>query len=194
VISITGSAAGNRVTGNNAAVGIYVGNNGGKSIALNTVYNCGPGITKNTTGAEFDCGFNTIVNCAGDGIDIVTSSTAQCNIYCNHITGCGGWGIDFNTSTCQKYLFNNRFRDNTSGSINGDGDYGTSSNWLNVTSDDTDALDFTSQGSNDYSLKAGAAATSRGIGYLVDIGANGSPVVSSSGGMIGGGNLSGGFQ
>jgi hypothetical protein len=194
VISATGSAVGNRVTGNNAAVGIYVGNNGGKVIALNTVYNCGPGITKNTTGAEFECGFNTIVNCSGDGIDVVTSSTAQCNIYCNHITGCSGWAIDFNTSTCQKYLFNNRFRDNSSGEINGGGDYQTSSNWLNITSDDTDALDFTNQGSNDYSLKAGAAATSKAIGYLMDIGANGSPVVSSSGGAIGGGNLSGGFQ
>lgn len=156
----------------------------------NTIYECTIGLRTDNTSAAPICQYNTIVNCSGDGIDIITSSTQLHTIQNNHITGCGGWGIDFNTSTCQKRLGFNRFRDNTSGNVNGGGDWEEGTSLANIATDDTDAVDFTDQSTDDYSLKAGAPATSKGIGYLVDIGANGSPVVTGGvGPLVGPGRL-----
>lgn len=156
-----------------------------KPCAHNTVFESGIGISTTSTTTAYSLMNNTIVNCSGDGIDIVTSTTAIQTIIGNHITGCGGYGIDFNTSTCSKVLVNNRFRDNTSSNINGDGDWGLGTNQLNITSDDTDALDFTDQSADDYSLKTGAAGARRGLAYLSNIGSEGTPASGgSSGGFI----------
>lgn len=163
-------------------------------IHCNTIYESAIGIKTLTTGARAEITGNTIVNCTGDGIDVITSTTAQVRIINNHITGCGGYGIDFNTSTCPKILIANRFRDNTSGNVNGGGDYETATSILNQTADDTDALDFTDQSTDDYSLKSTAAGYHTGLGWYQNIGANGTPASAGGGGMIGGGNLNGGFQ
>lgn len=190
-----GTVIGCRVNGGSAATGIRAANNGDRAVAFNTIYNCTTGITKTTTSATCSLFNNTIYNCSGDGIDVVTSSTALCFIHSNHITNCGGYGIDFNTSTCSKFLFNNRFRDCTSGSYNGDGDYGTAGKQRDATTDTGGPeTDFTNYSGADFSLIAGSPGISAGLGYLIDIGANGTPVVTGGGGMIGGGNLSGGFQ
>lgn len=148
----------------------------------NTIYECTNGIASDQTTTYLRILNNTIVNCTADGIDITTGSTQAHVIKGNHITGCGGYGIDFNTSTCAKRLGHNRFRDNTSGNVNGGGDWEEGTSQSDVTSNDTDADDFVDQASDDYSLVAGAPATSKGIGYLIDIGANGTPVVTASGG------------
>jgi len=160
----------------------------------NTIFECTTGIAVDATTSNPVIVNNTIANCTGDGIDIVTGTTAIQAIQGNSITGCGGYAIDFNTSTCVKRLGNNRFRDNTSGNINGGGDWEEGTSVSNVTSDDTDAIDFVDATTDNYALLAGAPQTSKGNGYLIDIGAHGSPVVTGGGGMIGGGNLNGGFQ
>jgi hypothetical protein len=161
--------------------GIELANNA-TSIVHNTVYDSAIGIRTLNTTARAEILSNTIVNCTGDGIDIVTATTAQIRITGNHITGCGGYGIDFNTSTCPKILINNRFRDNTSGNVNGGGDYETATSILNQTADDTDALDFTDHTTDDYSLKSTAAGYHTGLGWYQNIGANGTPVATGGGG------------
>lgn len=183
-ISATGSVIANRVK-NAGGTGILI-DGSLRPCVKNTLFESGIGIATNTTNVTSYILGNTIANCSGDGIDIVTSTTVMVTIVGNHITGCGGYGIDFNTSTCSKVLINNRFRDNTSGNINGDGDWGLGTNQLNITSDDTDALDFTDQSTDDYSLKTGAAGAREGLSYLSNIGAEGTPAGSagSSGGFI----------
>ena len=155
----------------------------------NTLYESVNGIAVTATNVRVVIIGNTIVNNTGDGIDIVTSTTVPHVIIGNHITGNGGWGIDFNTSTCQKILGWNRFRDNTSGAVNGGGDWETGTSVFNVTSDDTDAIDFTDQANDDYSLLNNAPAILSGIGYRNPIGAHGAGSFSVSGGgayVIGG--------
>ena len=139
----------------------------------NTIYECTTGIAVTLTTASVTILDNTIVNCTGDGIDIVTATTAHQRIKGNHITGSGGYAIDYNTSTSPKDLGHNRFRDNTSGNINGGGDWEEGVSVSNVTSDDTDALDFTDQGNDNYSLLTTAAAITAGVGYRNPIGASG---------------------
>lgn len=155
-----------------------------KPCAHNTIFESGIGIATTSATVTHCLLNNTIVNCSGDGINILTSTTGIQTIIGNHITGSGGYGINFNTSTCPKLLINNRFRDNTSGNINGDGDWGLGTNQLNITSDDTDALDFTDQSTDDYSLKSSAAGARRGLSYLTNIGAEGTPASSGGGGPL----------
>lgn len=180
VITTAGPVQYSRITGGGGN-GIELASNP-TAILGNVIYESAIGIRALTAASRSEIIGNTIANCTGDGIDIVTSTTALVKIVGNHITGCGGYGIDFNASTCSKVLINNRFRDNTSGDINGGGDYQTATNVLNQTSDDTDALDFTSQSTDDYSLLATAAGARRGLSYLQNIGANGTQAASGGGG------------
>jgi hypothetical protein len=143
----------------------------------NTIYECVTGIDSSSTTNTPRLYSNTVVGCT-TGIKFVASTTGACQIINNHITDCTT-AIDWQTSTCAKLLAFNRTRDNTSGAVNGGGDWETGTTVDHVTSDDTDALDFTDASTDDYSLKAGAPATSKGPGYLVDIGANGTPVVTA---------------
>lgn len=154
-------------------------------IANNTIFDCGGnGIGTDNIASRPTIISNTIANCSGDGINIITASTGFHTIVGNHITGNGGYGINFNTSTCVKLLGFNRFRDNTSGNVSGGGEWEEGTSQANVTSDDTDADDFTDATTDDYSLVAGAPATSKNVGYLIDIGANGTPVVTGGGGTV----------
>jgi len=175
-------AVGNRIQAAAAVDGITTSGTTSLRIEKNTIIGCKRGIVKTNTGGAFDCFDNTIVGAAGDGIDIVTGTTVRCTIIGNHITGCGGYGIDFNTSTCVKILAANRFRDNTSGSVNGGGDYETATSWMRITSDDSDADDFADSGSGIYSLKSTAAGYQKSLGFLNNIGAAGSTVSGGGGG------------
>ena len=161
--------------------GIRVGS-GVKYLANNTIIAARFGIATESTTSSLTAFNNTIVG-GSNGIEILTATTAAQVLVANHITGQSGYGINFNTSTCTKFLSNNRFRDYTSGAYSGDGDWGTGTKMRDIDSGatGTDADDFVDAGTQDYSLKAGAAATSNGVGYLIDIGASGSPVVSGGG-------------
>lgn len=181
-IESVGSVICNRVK-NAGGIGISPSNT--KPCSGNTIYESSIGILTTVTAGTYILINNTIVNCSSDGIQFVTATTALQIVMGNHITGCGGYGVNFQTSTCPKVLHNNRFRDNTSGNINGDGDWGLGTNQLNITSDDTDALDFTDQAADDYSLKTGAAGARRGLSYLSNIGSEGTPAGSSGGYIIG---------
>lgn len=148
----------------------------------NVIYDCTTGITTDNTSSIPVIVNNTIANCSGDGIDIITGSTGMVTIRGNHITGCGGYGIDFNTSTCIKRLGYNRFRDNASGNINGGGDWEEGTSVQNVTTDTGgDEQDFVDEASGDYSLIATAPAVNKATGYLTNIGANGTPASSGGG-------------
>jgi hypothetical protein len=159
------------------------------SAIKNTIYECTTGIAVTAISAILKILDNTIVNCTGDGIDVAAANTAHHKIKGNHITGSGGYGIDFNGATSPKELGHNRFRDNTSGNINGGGDWEEGTSVSNITSDDTDATDFTDQANDNYSLLTTAAAITAGVGYRNPIGASGAGSFGSGGG---GGPLVGG--
>lgn len=123
---------------------------------------------------------NTIYNCGGDGIDIAAGNTTIVKFVANHITNCGGYGINFNGATCEAVIIANRFRDNTSGNISGAADWTSGTNWRVVTTDTGGAeTDFTNAASKDFSLVAGSPGIGGAPGYLTDIGAWGTPVVTS---------------
>lgn len=158
------------------------------TLAQNTIYESAIGIQIDATNAQCNIINNTIANCTGDGIQFTTGTTTAVTIIGNHITGSGGYGINYQTSTCVKQLGGNRFRDNTSGPINGGGDWEEGTSINNVTSDDTDAIDFADQANDNYSLLNTAPAITAGVGYRNPIGAHGA----SSFGAGGGGPLIGG--
>lgn len=173
-----------------APAGVGIETNAANWCVGNTIYDSESGITTSSTTGIVRLISNTIVGCT-TGIKYVASTTNPCVIVNNHITDCLT-AIDWQTSTCAKLLAFNRTRDNTSGFVN----TGASDEWVNgtqiahVTTDTGDgSTDFTSVAGDDYSLIAGAPATSKGPGYLVDIGANGTPVVTAGatqGHVIGG--------
>lgn len=156
----------------------------GATYVKNTIYGCVNGIHVDSSSASPNILDNTIVNCTGDGILLTTGTTETITIMGNHITGNGGYGINYQTSTCVKKLGFNRFRDNTSGSISGGGDWEEGTSVNNVTSDDTDETDFADQANDNYSLLNTAPAITAGVGYRNPIGAHGA---SSFGGSGGGG-------
>jgi len=142
-------------------------------------------VTTGGTGTQFSVINNTVANCSGNGIDIASASISGCSRVCgNHVTGNGGFGIDFNASVSVKHMGKNRFRDNTSGATSGSDDYETATSVLNVTSDDTDALDFTDQANDNYTLLTTAAAITAGVGYKNPIGAHGAGSFPSGSGGI----------
>lgn len=156
----------------------------------NVIYDCTTGIATDNTSSIPLILNNTIVNCSGDGVSIITSSTGMVTIRGNHITGCGGYGINFNTSTCVKRLGYNRFRDNTSGNVNGGGDWEEGTSVQNITTDTGgDEQDFVDESSGDYSLIATAPGVNNSTGYLINIGADGTPQSSGGGGPLIGGRL-----
>lgn len=147
----------------------------------NTIYGCVTGISMDSTLGTPLYINNTIYGCSGDGIDVVTSTTGRQTIIGNHITDNGGYGIDFNTSTCVKCLAFNRTRDNTSGAINPADDWTAGTTIAHVTTDTGNATtDYTNAAGSDFSLIAAAPGISKNFGYLNDIGAGGTPVVSGS--------------
>lgn len=131
----------------------------------NTIYECGAnGIATDNISAATRVVNNTIVNCTSDGIELITGTTGSLLAINNHITGNGAWGIEFNTSTCMKILGRNRFRDNTSGEVNGGGDWEEGAGLDNITTDSDDPTEFVDSSTDDYRLSSAALAFGLGIG------------------------------
>jgi hypothetical protein len=96
---------------------------------------------------------------------VILSSTASQNLRsvisrCM-ITGNGGYGID-GQSAARVLVSDSRLRDNTSGNINGLGNYPTDLN--NYTTDSDDAAEYVNAGSGDYRIKIGSAIWGKGYG------------------------------
>lgn len=196
-INMAGTIVGCRVKGPpTAGTGIRL-SGANYPCSENVIIGFTTGIDKITAAARNRIANNTIVNCGGNGITIVNTSTIWFGIESNHITGCGGYGIQLNTPACPFTLLNNRMRDNNGGgsglNIGGGGDWMTAGQQRDVVSDDSDADDFVDSGSNDFSLKTTAAAYHRGLAYLTNIGANGSPAGGGSGIILNPG-FGGGFN
>lgn len=153
------------------------------NVVGNVIYSCTTGISVDAATGTNLIQNNTVYGCSGDGIDVVTSTTGRQTIIGNHITDNGGYGIDFNTSTCVKVLAFNRTRDNTSGAINPADDWTAGTTIAHITTDTGNATtDYTNAAGSDFSLIAAAPGISKNVGYLNDIGAGGTPVVTSDAG------------
>lgn len=159
--------------------GIYC--DGSSLVAHNTVWGCGgEGILLDSTGSNPWIVFNTVQGCAGSGIKTQNTTTANQRFIGNHLTDNGAYGIDFQTSTIAKILTHNRTRDNTSGAINGGGDWATGTSIRHVTTDNgTASSDYTASGSQDFSLLSTAAGFQVGPGWKNNIGACGTPAASA---------------
>ena len=96
---------------------------------------------------------------------MVLNSTASQTFYHelkgNMITGCGAYGID-GQSAARALVSDNRLRDNTSGNINGLGNYPTGLN--NYTTDSDDATEYVNTATGDYRIKYGCAIWGQGYG------------------------------
>lgn len=174
---IHSTATGGRVIGcrvktsSASAPGITVA---GSTIVMGcTVYGCpGIGISINSTGSACAIVGNTIVGNSGDGIDVITGTTGLQFIGNNMITDNGGYGIDFNSTAVGGVLFNNRFRDNTSGNINSGTGWADATSWNHVTTDTGNyTTDYADYSSNDYRLIAASPAAGAGIPVPASIGA-----------------------
>lgn len=180
-LSTLGPTIANKVFMGANGTGINLRNNP-NLIAFNTVVGGNVGINKNTAGQTALVLFNTVADASGDGIDFAGASTARVIIIGNHVTGCGGYGIDFNSSTCDKYVYANRFRDNTSGNMSATDDWSGSTNVFQVDTAGSDSVDFTSVASLDYSLKSTAPAYQKALfAHYMNIGGNGTPAGASAG-------------
>lgn len=185
ICGVVGPIIGNFITGaTTAGAGISYGG-GVYPIIGNVIVGCGIGIDKTlASGRVYVCN-NTISGCGGDGIRIVTTTTNVFSIIGNHVTGCGGFGINLNTPAAPFVLSHNRLRNNTSGNVNGGGDWATAQTWLHVTTAGSNAADFTNSGSSDYSLKTTAPGFGKNVAALANIGANGSPASSAGSRLVG---------
>lgn len=132
----------------------------------------GAGISMTSTSGAPYIKNNTIVGCAGDGIDIITGTTGLQRIIGNMITDNGGYGIDFNNVAVAAFVSNTRFRDNTGGETNLGTDWVAATNYGSVTTDTGGAsTDYVDQPGGDYRLIAGSPATSASIPASASMGA-----------------------
>jgi hypothetical protein len=129
----------------------------------------------NTTGVPIRIIGNTIYGCGGAGIRGPNAALTHPCIYLdNHITDCGEYGIDSAYKATAEifgiFAFN-RFRDNSSGDIDGYDDYALAA-FAHVTTDSGDATsDYVDAANGDLRLKSTAAAIGKGSGINRDIGA-----------------------
>lgn len=175
ILATTGYALANRITtGATTSPGIQLAGGSRQSYAIGNVVHSSGGIgvsipATSTTGIIL---FNTLVGCAGDGIDIVTGNTNLHTIVGNMITDNGGFGIDMVSASNAGFLAYNRTRDNTSGAINSGTDWAAATTYAHVTTDTgggtTDYVDPTT---DDYRLIAASPATSAAILPKMSIGA-----------------------
>lgn len=174
------------------AIGIITGATA--LVALNTVYGCGgDGIAMNSATGTPDILQNTVYGCTGDAIDIISTATLKQHAAGNHLTDNGGFGINMNGATAALVQYANRFRDNAGGEVSGAADWASAVCARKVTTDTGGAsTDYTNAGSGDFSLIAAAPGISGSFSYLMDIGAQGTPVVAGSGGPVGA-SMRGGF-
>lgn len=191
VISAGTAQAVNIGVGTSYAVGCRIKCSGSGGVGLqidqtasavnNTIYECGGhGISVPSTGSSVTLIGNTVQGCGGDGIRLANGTTGNPRIVGNHLTDNGGYAINFQTSTCSKMLTHNRTRDNTSGAINGGGDWADGTSIRHVTTDNgTASSDYTASGSQDFSLLSTAVGFQVGPGWKNNIGANGTPAASA---------------
>jgi hypothetical protein len=104
---------------------------------------------------------NTVVGCGSDGIRFpaVASQTGASACRQNYVSGCGGYGI--NVQSANVFAPGNRLRDNTSGNLNGLGNYPDLGNY---TTDSDDATEFVNSAIGDYRIKSGSAIHGMGFG------------------------------
>ncbi len=163
-------AIGNRIAITSAtAAGISLGN-AAYAVVFNTIYG-GIGITTTNAAAILTALYNTIANCAGDGINVLTGTTGlQCFVG-NMITDNTGDGIDMVSTSNGAFAAYNRTRDNASGYANA-GDWITASQFGDVTTDTGGAsTDYTNAGSQDYTLIDGSPATNTAFPAYLSMGA-----------------------
>lgn len=178
----TGYIVGCRAT-SPGAVGINV--QGGSAVVGNTVHDCGTDGISIASGAGTPIINNTVYGCAGDGIDVAAANPADLTFVGNHVTDNGGYGFNMNGATCGVFAAHNRTRDNTSGATSGGADWFAGTSIRHVTTDTGGpSTDYTDTTTDDYSLIAAAPGISGNVGYLCDIGANGTPVVTGGGGGV----------
>lgn len=136
----------------------------------NVVYaSTGIGISVNsTTGSSLIYG-NTIVGGSSDGINVITANTALQGIFNNLITDNTGFGINMVSAANGGFLAYNRTRNNTAGAINSGTDWVAATTYAHVTTDL--GTDYTSSGTNDYSLLVTSPAKGAGWFSSLDIGA-----------------------
>jgi hypothetical protein len=159
----------NRIT--STAAGILLSGIVSSLVANNTIYGCaGIGISATGTGGSGVILGNTVVGGTTDGIDIVAGQTGTWVIGNNCITDNGGYGIDLNNANVGVYEFNNRYRDNTSGTVNLGTDWTTATNFGVVTSG-SGTSDYVNSGSNDYRLIPTSPATSAALPLSASMGA-----------------------
>lgn len=144
-------------------------------VIFNTVYGSGGIGIIMFTAAAGNCPYirsNTIVGCAGDGINIVTAAASLQKIVGNMITDNGGYGINLVSASNGAFLARNRTRDNTAGAINLGTDWASATTFAHVTTDTGGAsTDYVNSAGNDYSLIAASPATSAGLPAYASIGA-----------------------
>lgn len=141
-------------------------------ISGNTIFECAIGIAITSTTAYAVIHGNTISDCSGDAIDIVTGTTVTHLISNNIFTDNGGYAIDFNNAAVASVLSNNRYRDNTSGNINLGTDWVTATNWGAVTTDTGGPeTDYVDAASDNYNLIASSPAVNAGLPLNAAIGA-----------------------
>lgn len=147
--------------------------NSSSAVLFNTIYgNGGIGITMQTTSGRPYLRSNTIVGCAGDGIDIVTGTTVLQRVVGNMMTDNGGYAVDFNSAAVGAFVAYNRTRDNTSGAYNLATDWVTATSYGNVTTDTGGpSTDYVDEPGDDYNLIAASPATSASIPQFASMGA-----------------------
>ena len=143
-------------------------------VAKNTIFGGGGvGIAITATSSANCIIDNTIVGCAGDGIDMITGSTNLQFIAGNMITDNTGNGVDLVSSANAVFMAANRFRDNAA-SVNSGSDWVTATRYMGVDSGTTGdtSTDYENYGAFDFRLKNTSPATSAGIPLKASIGAN----------------------
>lgn len=174
---------------NGPAVGIRATQSLLVNVIGTTIYGCTDGVSTTNAGASLLISFCTIYGCSGDGIDIIsTSASVQHFVYGSSITDNGGYGINFNGGTAGAYcsLSGNRFRDNTSGNINGFADWVSGTDFRNITTDAGGAsTDYVDAATNkDFRLISTAAGYRQGFAHNANIGACGDNVTAGGGGTL----------
>lgn len=124
-----------------------------------TVYKCGSiGVSNNNTLNTMDLIYCTIVGNGSDGIDVTSTNAGTLLVHGCLITDNAGWGIDSNSSNLV-YVTSSRFRDNTSGNLNGTNPERLKIDW-NTENAGGSETDYVSYGSNDFRLRRTSQAYS----------------------------------
>lgn len=182
-VGITAGATGSK------AVGCRVSNAGGTGISItaggaainNLIYSSGIGIATVTVTTSSLIWGNTIANITGDGINIITATTAASIIGMNMITDCGGFGLNMVSTSNPAQVLYNRFRDNTSGNIGNASASVTAGTFGSVTSGNGTS-DYVNAAGGNYNLKTTSPAVNAGIPYAASMGAYQLPSTGGGGG------------